>query len=132
MENLDTFKLEVNQFEVLDKEIKLISEQIKPLNTNLKELKSKKSELQGNICEFMSVNDIDICNLKSGKLVYKETNSTKPVSHAEVKQSIQFFYNNLPEDFNSMSMNAKADKLISFIYDENREKVSKTSLRKIG
>lgn len=132
MDNLDTFKLDVNQFELLDKEIKSVSDQIKPLNNRLKDLKSKKSELQGNICEFMSKNEIDICNLKSGKLVYKETNSTKPVSHAEVKESIQQFFNNLPDDFNSLSVNGKADKIISFIYDENREKVSKTSLRKVG
>ena len=73
MADLDFFRTEVKSFDTIDSEIKQLSDQIKSLNIKLKDLKSKKSEMQGNICEYMAKNDIDTCNLKSGRLVYKES-----------------------------------------------------------
>ena len=57
------FKVDVKEYNDIDAEIAELNSKIKPLNSRIKELKAKKSELQGNICEFMSKNKIDQCNV---------------------------------------------------------------------
>lgn len=57
------FKVDVKEYNDIDEEISDLNNKIKPLNLRIKELKAKKSELQGNICEFMSKNKIDQCNV---------------------------------------------------------------------
>jgi len=131
MSDLEFFRSEVKSYDSLDAEIKEISDQIKPLNIKLKHLKSKKSELQGNICEFMSKNDIDTCNLKSGRLVYKESTTVKPVSQTDVKDSIvKFFTQNVNDAFDEASPAEKAQALIEFVYETNRESSTKCTLRR--
>jgi hypothetical protein len=131
MADIEFFKTDVKEFDAIDDEIKQISEKMKPLTLKLKQLKSKKSELQGNICEYMSKNDIDTCNLKSGSLVYKESRTVKPINQSDVKESINLFFNNGENDEilkkNPMEI---ADTLINFIYDTNRESSTKISLRR--
>ena len=131
MADIEFFKTDVKEFDAIDEQIKQISEQMKPLNLKLKDLKSKKSELQGNICEYMSKNDIDTCNLKSGRLVYKESHTVKPINQSDVKESINLFFTNGEND-ELLKKNPKeiADTLINFIYDTNRESSTKVSLRR--
>lgn len=129
MDDLDFFKTDVKEYDALNAEIKEINDKIKPLNTKLRELKSKKSELQGNICEYMAKNDIDTCALKTGKLVYKEAKTTKPLTQNDIKESINSYFGNLPDDFSKMSVSERANSLITYIYDENREKSVKSVLR---
>lgn len=131
MADLDFFRTEVKSYDSLDSEIKEITDKIKPLNLKLKELKTKKSELQGNICEYMAKNDIDTCNLKSGRLVYKEAKSVKPVTQTDVKDSIiKFFTHEVDETFNKATSSEKAQALIEFIYEKNREASTKSTLRR--
>ena len=129
-DDIEFFRTDVKAFDNLDLEIKQLSEQIKPLNMKLKELKSKKSELQGNICEYMAKNDIDTCNLKSGRLVYKESKSVKPLTQGDIKESITKFFQNEPNNFNNLTNSEKASTLIEYIYDVNREASTKSSLRR--
>lgn len=131
MADLDFFRTDVKSYDSLDTEIKELTDKIKPLNLKLKELKTKKSELQGNICEYMAKNDIDTCNLKSGRLVYKESKSVKPVSQTDVKDSIiKFFTHEVNETFDEASSTEKAQVLIEFIYEKNRESATKSTLRR--
>jgi predicted transcriptional regulator len=131
MTDLEFFRTDVKSYDSLDTEIKELTDKIKPLNVRLKELKSKKSELQGNICEFMAKNDIDTCNLKSGRLVYKESKAVKPVTQTDVKESIiKFFTQDIDEAFDEANASEKAQALIEFIYERNRESSTKSTLRR--
>ena len=130
MGDLEFFRTDVKSYDALDSEIKDISDKMKPLTARLKELKSKKSELQGNICEYMAKNDIDTCNLKSGRLVYKESKTMKPVTQGDVKESIIKFFNVTDNDFYKMTSADKSQTLIDFIYETNREATTKSTLRK--
>ena len=131
MADLNFFRTEVKSFDTIDSEIKELMDKIKPLNLKIKGLKSKKSELQGNICEYMAKNDIDTCNLKSGRLVYKESNAVKPVTQTDVKDSIiKFFTHDVCDTFDEANSSEKAQALIEFIYEKNRESVSKSTLRR--
>ena len=131
MADLEFFRAEVKSFDSLDSEIKELTDQIKPLNQKLRDLKSKKSELQGNICEYMAQNEIDTCNLKSGRLVYKESKTVKPVTQSDVKESIVKFYTQeIEESFKKLSVSEQAQTLIDFIYDKNRESTTKSTLRR--
>ena len=132
MADLDFFRTEVKSFDTIDSEIKQLSDQIKPLNLKLKDLKSKKSEMQGNICEYMAKNDIDTCNLKSGRLVYKESKAVKPVTQTDVKESIvKFFTHETGDEFDDLNSTQKAQTLIDFIYEQNRESSIKSTLRRV-
>jgi FtsZ-binding cell division protein ZapB len=128
-EDIEFFKSEVKQFDQLELEIKEITSTIKPLNAKLKELKSKKSEIQGNICEYMAKNEIDECNTKNGKLIYKESKTVKPLTQSDIKESITTYFGNLPDNFNKLSCGDKANSLIEFIYDSNRVTTVKTSVK---
>ena len=131
MTDFDFFRTEVKSYDSLETEIKELTDKIKPLNLKLKELKSKKSELQGNICEYMAQNDIDTCNLKSGRLVYKESKAVKPVTQADVKDSIiKFFTQEIDDSFKELSSAEQAQTVIDFIYEKNRESSTKSTLRR--
>lgn len=131
MADLEFFRTDVKSYDSLDIEIKELTDKIKPLNLKLKELKTKKSELQGNICEFMAKNDIDTCNLKSGRLVYKESKAVKPVTQTDVKDSIiKFFTQEVDDAFDEANAPEKAQALIEFIYERNRESSTKSTLRR--
>lgn len=131
MTDFDFFRTEVKSYDSLDVEIKDLTDKIKPLNLKLKELKSKKSELQGNICEYMAQNDIDTCNLKSGRLIYKESKAVKPITQTDVKDSIiKFYTQELEDSFGKLSAAEQAQVLIEFIYEKNRESSTKSTLRK--
>ena len=78
--DVDYFKLEVREYDDIDNEIKTLNEQIKPIQQKIKELKAKKSQLQGNLCEFMSKNKIDACNVSGlDKIPSKRIGSLQPV-----------------------------------------------------
>lgn len=90
--DVDYFKLEVREYDDIDNEIKTLNEQIKPIQQKIKELKAKKSQLQGNLCEFMSRNKIDACNVSgldkipSKKIVGQQTagSSSTPISLSQL------------------------------------------------
>lgn len=78
--DVDYFKLEVREYDDIDNEIKTLNEQIKPIQQKIKELKAKKSQLQGNLCEFMSRNKIDACNVSGlDKIPSKKIGLQQPV-----------------------------------------------------
>lgn len=130
MDNIETFKCDVKQFDIIDAEIKELSEKVKPLHSRIKELKSRKSELQGNICEYMATNDIDECNTKNGKIVYKETKSVKPLTQTDIKESIRSFLADVTPEYTEANSSQKAEMLIEFIYDVNRETTVKAGIKK--
>lgn len=90
--DVDYFKLEVREYDDIDNEIKTLNEQIKPIQQKIKELKAKKSQLQGNLCEFMSRNKIDACNVSgldkipSKKIVGQQIagSSSTPISLSQL------------------------------------------------
>ena len=131
MSELEFFKNDVKSYDSIETEIKELTDKIKPLSLKIKELKTKKSELQGNICEYMAQNDIDTCNLKSGLLLYKESKAVKPVTQTDVKDSIiKFFTQDVYESFDEANSAEKAQVLIDFIYEKNRESTCKATLRR--
>ena len=129
--DLDFFRSEVREFDEIDSQIKAIKDKIKPLNAKVRELTKKKTELQSGICDFMSRNEIDACNLNSGKLEYKETKSTKPLTMGDIRDKIKvFFETRFNETFKSSSAEEKAETFYNFIYKEEREVTPKTVLRR--
>jgi hypothetical protein len=132
MENTDInfFKCEVKEYDDIDCQINKIKETIKPLNEKIKTLKQKRDDLQVDICSYMSKNEIDQCNLNSGKLEFKESKAVKPITKASIYDKInEFFDKNFTDEFKKLSSEQKARELHTFIY-EDREYSAKTFLRR--
>ena len=129
MSDLEEFRKSVTSYSSLDREIKTIGDQLKPLNDRLRELKIRKSEIQGNICEFMSKNEIDTCNTQNGTLHYKQSRITKPLTMNEIKDNMRRFFFEIPDNFNNLDSSARGELLVSFVYDNNREVTVKGCLR---
>ena len=128
---VEFFRSEVTEYNDIDHKIKLIKEKIKPLNAEVKELQSKKNELQRTICDFMSKNEIDQCNLSQGSLQYKETKTALPITKAVVFDKLNSFFDNQDmSEFNSLTHTEKAKKLHTYLYTEAREYKNNTCLRK--
>jgi hypothetical protein len=130
--DVEVFKTEVREFDEIDAQIKSIREKIKPLNTRIKELTTVKNKLKTEICGFMATNEIDSCNMNSGKLQFKERKAVKPISKGDICDSMStFFTKHYDEEFKAMTPNDKAKALHTFIYQENREYAdTQTLLRK--
>ena len=127
---VDHFKCDVRQFDDIDSQIKTIREQIKPLTARVKELMTKRKELQTGICSFMAENEIDACNLPSGKLEYKETKAVKPITKAYILEKLEdFFEKNYSDEFKKMNPEEKAGIIHAFIYTD-REYTPNTTLRR--
>jgi hypothetical protein len=131
-QDVEVFKTEVREFDEIDSQIKTIREKIKPLNNRIKELTNAKNKLKTEICGFMEKNEIDSCNMNSGKLQFKERKAVKPITKGDICDSMStFFSKHFNEEFKNMTPEDKAKTLHTFIYQENREySDTQTLLRK--
>ena len=139
-ENLDLFKKNMVQFDLLDKQIKELKKHIDPYQKMLKELKQKKLELQELICEVMNSHEFELCDLpkKSEEdlpitIKYVKTSVLVPLTQDLVRELIsKFFVEEYPSFFNNLKPLDKASFLINYIYNkENRSKKVKETLKKI-
>ena len=131
-QEVEVFKTEVREFDEIDAQIRAIREKIKPLNNKIKELTTAKNKLKTDICGFMASNEIDSCNMNTGKLQFKEKKAVKPISKGDIYDSMTtFFSTKYNDEFKTLDAADKATALHTFIYEENREySDTQTLLRK--
>lgn len=110
---LEEFKKNVQSWMTCDN-------QMKRLAAASKQLKVKKNDLNEKILDFMSKYNIEDLNTKEGIIRYKKTYIKQPLTQKEIKERL----NNIFKD------NETDLERINEIFN-NREKVEKTSLRRL-
>ena len=110
---LDEFKQNVQDWMNIDN-------QMKRLEVALKERRKKKKDLNLKILEFMSKFNIEDLNTKEGIIRYKKTYVKEPLSQKIIKEKLLDIFKNDKEN------TERVENIFT-----NREKIEKTSLRRI-
>ena len=111
---LDEFKQNVQDWMNIDN-------QMKRLEVALKERRKKKKDLNLKILEFMSKFNIEDLNTKEGIIRYKKTYVKEPLSQKIIKEKLLDIFKNDKEN------TQRVENIFT-----NREKIEKTSLRRIN
>ena len=127
MDDLNMNELTENQFqflrEKLQKEVKSyieIDDKIKALQKAQKEYKKTKDTLSYSILDIMKKFEINDMNIKSGKLIYNEKTSKKPLNRKNLLSGLTLYFN---EDVD------KAKSCSEFVLDK-REDITKVTLKR--
>ena len=110
---LEEFKKNVQNWMTYDN-------QMKRLAAASKQLKQKKNELNEKILDFMSKYNIEDLNTKEGVIRYKKTYIKQPLTQKVIKEKLNDMFKDNETDLQR----------INEIFN-NREKVEKTSLRRL-
>lgn len=110
---LEEFKKNVQNWMTYDN-------QMKRLAAASKQLKQKKNELNEKILDFMSKYNIEDLNTKEGVIRYKKTYIKQPLTQKVIKEKLNDMFKDNETDLER----------INEIFN-NREKVEKTSLRRL-
>ena len=110
---LEEFKKNVQNWMTYDN-------QMKRLAAASKQLKQKKNELNEKILDFMSKYNIEDLNTKEGVIRYKKTYIKQPLTQKLIKEKLNDMFKDNETDLER----------INEIFN-NREKVEKTSLRRL-
>ena len=110
---LEEFKKNVQNWMTYDN-------QMKRLAAASKQLKQKKNELNEKILDFMSKYNIEDLNTKEGVIRYKKTYIKQPLTQKIIKEKLNDMFKDNETDLER----------INEIFN-NREKVEKTSLRRL-
>lgn len=110
---LEEFKKNVQNWMTYDN-------QMKRLAAASKQLKQKKNELNEKILDFMSKYNIEDLNTKEGVIRYKKTYIKQPLTQKLIKERLNDIFKDNETDLER----------INEIFN-NREKVEKTSLRRL-
>ena len=111
---LDEFKKDVQDWMNIDN-------QMKRLEVALKERRTKKKDLNLKILDFMGRFNIEDLNTKEGIIRYKKTYVKEPLSQKIIKEKLLDIFKNDKEN------SERVEKIFT-----NREKIEKTSLRRIN
>ena len=111
---LDEFKKDVQDWMNIDN-------QMKRLEVALKERRKKKKDLNLKILEFMGKFNIEDLNTKEGIIRYKKTYVKEPLSQKIIKEKLLDIFKNDKEN------TQRVENIFT-----NREKIEKTSLRRIN
>tara|TARA_B100000242_G_C42905610_1_gene419940 strand:- start:330 stop:818 length:489 start_codon:yes stop_codon:yes gene_type:complete len=111
---LDEFKKDVQDWMNIDN-------QMKRLEVALKERRKKKKDLNLKILDFMGRFNIEDLNTKEGIIRYKKTYVKEPLSQKIIKEKLLNIFKNDKEN------SERVEKIFT-----NREKIEKTSLRRIN
>ena len=111
---LDEFKQNVQDWMNIDN-------QMKRLEVALKERRKKKKDLNLKILEFLSKFNIEDLNTKEGIIRYKKTYVKEPLSQKIIKEKLLDIFKNDKEN------TERVENIFT-----NREKIEKTSLRRIN
>lgn len=111
---LDEFKKDVQDWMNIDN-------QMKRLEVALKERRRKKKDLNLKILDFMGRFNIEDLNTKEGIIRYKKTYVKEPLSQKIIKEKLLDIFKNDKEN------SERVEKIFT-----NREKIEKTSLRRIN
>ena len=111
---LDEFKKDVQDWMNIDN-------QMKRLEVALKERRKKKKDLNLKILDFMGRFNIEDLNTKEGIIRYKKTYVKEPLSQKIIKEKLLDIFKNDKEN------SERVEKIFT-----NREKIEKTSLRRIN
>jgi hypothetical protein len=110
---LEEFKKNVQNWMTYDN-------QMKRLAAASKQLKQKKNELNEKILDFMSKYNIEDLNTKEGVIRYKKTYIKQPLTQKLIKEKLNDMFKDNETDLER----------INEIFN-NREKIEKTSLRRL-
>jgi hypothetical protein len=130
-QEIEFFKNDVETYDKIDSQIKDLKKKMKPLQDKLKELTKIKLQKQDDVLNFMSCNDLDVCNIDTGSYELKNTKNTKQITKADVYDRLYKFFS---EEWDSsqlkdMSNDEKAKFLHNYIYIEGRETVVGKTLK---
>jgi len=126
-----------NQEEFIDniKEWDRIDDLIRQFETNLKELRAEKKKIQQSIIPVMQIKDIDICNMKDGKIHLKT--SRKKVNYLTKKSlpdKLKEYYvkiENIDENISNMKVQAIMDYMDTTCEYTESQTLSKIKSRKL-
>lgn len=100
-----------------------LDNEIKQLKKEETIRKNEQKELSQTLMNTMKENEIDVFDLKQGKLCYKQTKVKKPITKKILMDILLKFYNN---DL------AKANNLNEFILDSRQETTKETLIHKLN
>jgi len=133
--NIGIFKKDVQQFAIIDKQIKEAKEMLKPLRDRIKQLLLQKKELEQDLCSTMEVNNLQQAELpnNNGTIEYVCKNAAVPITQKTIKDKMVSFFETGPgseKSFYSKHGNEKGLILHDFIYaKENRDFIKKEQLK---
>tara|TARA_B110000977_G_scaffold101067_1_gene132492 strand:+ start:2945 stop:3367 length:423 start_codon:yes stop_codon:yes gene_type:complete len=128
-QEIEFFKKDVGDYTDIDSQIKDIKKKMKPLQDKIKELTQKKKNKQEEVLNFMSSNNLDVCNVgDDAKLELKNTSVSKPITKGDVYDRIYKYFSEETENTANMNTQEKAKFLHDYIYIEGREKVTTQKL----
>lgn len=108
-------------FKTKVKEFVTLQTRIQEMNIVLKELRGERTKLQEDICTYMGDNDFQDLHTRNMRLQVKTTTVAKPLKKAELRSRIKDFLGG--ED--------QVTDFFDKVYDSSRERVEKTTLRRL-
>lgn len=126
---IEFFKADVEKFNEIDSQITTIKKQIKPLQEKLKQLNKIKQEREAEVLNFMTNNDLDVCNTDDTTFEVKSSKVTKPITKGDIYDRILKFFSEEIKKITSKDPEELAKTLHNYIYVDNREKEEKKVLK---
>jgi uncharacterized membrane-anchored protein YjiN (DUF445 family) len=119
LEKTEPSQKEMGDFKLLIEEWFKLDDQIRKLSIAIKERKKHQAVLDKNIKSFMTKFDYDNLNTSFGSLKFKTRECVVPVKIKKIKDTIL------------ENTNLSGQELVDKIFQEERQKVSKQSIRRV-
>ena len=120
-QDVQFFKNDVEKYNDIESQIKDIKKKIKPMQDKIRDLTKEKQEKQAEVLNFMSANELDVCNIDAASYELKNTKTTKQVTKADVYDRIYKFFEEDISNTKDMSTEEKSKFLHNYIYVDGRE-----------
>ena len=114
--------MSLSDFKEIVKKYMELDNWLKKAHEVSKEKKKQKAALSEVITKIMIENNIDDLNTTFGKIPCKVKQVKEPISQSKIKEKITDYYKENKED---------ANKLITVVFDKDRQMLEKTSLRRV-
>ena len=126
---VEYFKSDIEKYNSLEIQINDIKKKMKPLQEKLKELNKLKIEKQQEVIQFMTVNELDACNINEASFEVKSVKSTKPINKGDIYDRIYKFFTEEFSKLQTKDAEEISKTLHDFIYINGREVTEKQSLK---
>jgi len=128
-QEIQFFKGDVEKYDNIEVQIRELKKKIKPLQDKIRDLTKAKLEKQEEVLNFMTNNDLDVCNIEAGSYELKNTKSTKQITKADVYDRLYKYFSEDKDQTRDMSDEEKAKFLHNYIYVEGRETTMNKTLK---
>ena len=126
---VEYFKSDIEKYNSLEIQINDIKKKMKPLQEKLKELNKLKLEKQQEVIQFMTVNELDACNINDASFEVKNVKSTKPINKGDIYDRIYKFFTEEFSKLQTKDAEEISKALHNFIYVNGREVTEKQTLK---